>query len=122
MPRIAASRNPELDELVATIGQQLGQALGQAIAAGLMQGIQAAGGGVTAGAARGPGRPAGTKNPSTRVACIVPECGRPGAAKGLCSPHYGKSRRLKMGGGPFTPAQLKTLAADGRAAAGKNGA
>jgi len=48
-----------------------------------------------------------------KPACLVPNCGRPCAAKGLCPSHYRKARSLKMGD-TFTQAQLEELAQDKR--------
>lgn len=98
-----ASGGSALERMVFEIGQRLGQALLAGVKAAKPRGAKAGAG------RRGPGRPRAAAGP----ACVVPECGRRGVARGLCATHYRKARRLGFGE-TLSASQLEELAQDGR--------
>jgi len=100
---------------IQSLGNQLGQALGEAFTQAFTHGIDHGHfSSPSAPAAKGRrGRPPAV---GSAASCKVPGCPRKSVAKGMCQNHYAKARRLKMNFNSLGAAQLKELAADGRAA------
>ena len=90
-----------LDRQVSSFAASFGERLARVVAEGI------------ADAVSGSDAPTGERK-SAMQACVVPACGRPGAARSLCSVHYSKARRLGFTEAILNKEQLNTLARDGR--------
>lgn len=54
----------------------------------------------------------GRRSSSSAKPCVVPNCSRSAAAKGLCAGHYAKASVLKLDKAALSKSDLRTLAAD----------
>lgn len=90
-----------LDHYVAALAANIGERLARAVAEGIEDAV-------------GGHNPPTAKQKSALPDCVVPSCGRPSAARGLCSGHYTKARRLGFIEATLNTEQLNTLARDGR--------